>query len=146
MTLYAYIKDTPNSNQSACTDPTCTSTWMPFLTKGTPVVGPNGAGSSLSSGSSTGSGSTTLVTGTPAMGTTTPTSGSSTGSTPDFSQLFNMGVDATLLGTITRPDGTTQVTYNGWPLYFFSGDNAAGDMNGMKWFIMPTHGYKYVTK
>ena len=29
-----------------------------------------------------------------------------------------------------RTDGTTQVTYNDWPLYLFSGDAAAGDTNG----------------
>jgi predicted lipoprotein with Yx(FWY)xxD motif len=40
------------------------------------------------------------------------------------------GVDATLLGTITRDDGSTQVTYNGWPLYLFHEDMAAGDTNG----------------
>ena len=36
------------------------------------------------------------------------------------------------LGTITRADdGTLQVTYNGLPLYFFSGDKAPGDANGV---------------
>jgi predicted lipoprotein with Yx(FWY)xxD motif len=35
------------------------------------------------------------------------------------------------LGTITRDDGTLQVTYNGLPLYFFSGDKAPGDSNGV---------------
>jgi predicted lipoprotein with Yx(FWY)xxD motif len=40
------------------------------------------------------------------------------------------GVDETLLGTITRDDGTLQVTYNGWPLYLYAGDTAAGDTNG----------------
>jgi predicted lipoprotein with Yx(FWY)xxD motif len=35
------------------------------------------------------------------------------------------------LGTITRADnGSLQVSYNGLPLYFFSGDKAAGDTNG----------------
>jgi predicted lipoprotein with Yx(FWY)xxD motif len=35
------------------------------------------------------------------------------------------------LGTITRSDnGALQVTYNGQPLYFYSGDNAPGDTNG----------------
>ena len=40
------------------------------------------------------------------------------------------GVTGTL-GTITRDDGTTQVTYNGLPLYFFSNDKAPGDANGV---------------
>jgi predicted lipoprotein with Yx(FWY)xxD motif len=35
------------------------------------------------------------------------------------------------LGTITRDDGSTQVTYNGLPLYFFSNDHAPGDTNGI---------------
>jgi predicted lipoprotein with Yx(FWY)xxD motif len=39
------------------------------------------------------------------------------------------GVSGTL-GTITRDDGTTQVTYNGRPLYHYSGDSAPGDTNG----------------
>jgi predicted lipoprotein with Yx(FWY)xxD motif len=34
------------------------------------------------------------------------------------------------IGTITRDDGSTQVTYNGAPLYYFAGDEAAGDSNG----------------
>ncbi|HEU5372442.1 MAG TPA: hypothetical protein VFU51_08655 [Gaiellaceae bacterium] len=32
------------------------------------------------------------------------------------------GIDQNALGTIVRPDGTHQVTYNGQPLYLFSGD------------------------
>jgi predicted lipoprotein with Yx(FWY)xxD motif len=35
------------------------------------------------------------------------------------------------LGTFTRSDdGKLQVTYNGKPLYYFAGDQAAGDTNG----------------
>jgi predicted lipoprotein with Yx(FWY)xxD motif len=40
------------------------------------------------------------------------------------------GVAGTL-GTITRDDGTLQVTYNGLPLYFFKNDAAPGDANGV---------------
>jgi len=34
------------------------------------------------------------------------------------------------LATLTRSDGGIQVTYNGMPLYYFSGDSAAGQTNG----------------
>jgi len=34
------------------------------------------------------------------------------------------------LGTATRDDGSLQVTLDGWPLYYFAGDVAAGDTNG----------------
>lgn len=34
------------------------------------------------------------------------------------------------LGTITRDDGTTQLTVNGWPAYTYAGDSGAGDASG----------------
>jgi predicted lipoprotein with Yx(FWY)xxD motif len=34
------------------------------------------------------------------------------------------------VGTITLADGTKQVTLNGWPLYTFASDSAAGDVSG----------------
>jgi predicted lipoprotein with Yx(FWY)xxD motif len=34
------------------------------------------------------------------------------------------------LGTLTRPDGATQVTYGGLPLYYWQGDTKAGDATG----------------
>jgi predicted lipoprotein with Yx(FWY)xxD motif len=34
------------------------------------------------------------------------------------------------LGTIERPNGKTQVTFKGLPLYSFAGDSKAGDVNG----------------
>jgi predicted lipoprotein with Yx(FWY)xxD motif len=40
------------------------------------------------------------------------------------------GTGAARLGTVKRPDGTTQVTYAGHPLYEFGGDKAPGDANG----------------
>jgi predicted lipoprotein with Yx(FWY)xxD motif len=40
------------------------------------------------------------------------------------------GVTATALGTIKRPDGGTQVTYNKMPLYLFTGDTSPGQATG----------------
>ena len=39
------------------------------------------------------------------------------------------GVTATL-GTADATDGTTMLTVNGFPAYYFAGDSAAGDTNG----------------
>lgn len=52
--------------------------------------------------------------------------------------------DAALLGTTERDDGTSQVTYNDWPLYHFSGDQAPGDTNGQGisdvWYVVSPNG------
>jgi predicted lipoprotein with Yx(FWY)xxD motif len=40
------------------------------------------------------------------------------------------GVQTSMLGTIKRSDGTTQVTYAGWPLYTFVEDKKPGEDNG----------------
>ncbi len=60
--------------------------------------------------------------------------------------VAGMGVDASKFGTTTRKDGTTQVTYNGWPLYYFAKDKAPGDVNGQNigsvWFVVSPTGDK----
>jgi hypothetical protein len=57
------------------------------------------------------------------------------------------GAKASDLGTITRSDGTKQVTYDGHPLYYFVGDSAAGQTNGQgsdnfgaKWWLVAPSG------
>ena len=40
------------------------------------------------------------------------------------------GVNAAKLGTVNRGHGALQVTYSGKPLYWFSGDKAAGQVHG----------------
>jgi len=57
------------------------------------------------------------------------------------------GAKASELGTITRSDGTKQVTYDGHPLYYFAGDTGAGqdsgqgsDSFGAKWWLVAPSG------
>jgi len=59
------------------------------------------------------------------------------------------GVDQSLLGTTKRADGTTQVTYNGHPLYYYEGDKGPGtalgqDVSafGAKWYVLSAKGSK----
>ena len=59
------------------------------------------------------------------------------------------GVDGGLFGTSERTDGTTQVTYNGWPLYYFKSDSKAGDLKGQGvqdvWYILSPKGEMITT-
>ncbi len=41
-----------------------------------------------------------------------------------------VGATASIVATSARSDGRPQVTYNGHPLYLFSGDQKSGDTNG----------------
>jgi len=50
------------------------------------------------------------------------------------------GLNVSSFGTITRTDGTKQITYEGRPLYYYSGDKAVGQTNGQNkdgtWFVV----------
>lgn len=56
------------------------------------------------------------------------------------------GVDRGLVGTITRADGSTQVTLKGWPLYRYIGDTKPGQWKGQgvggTWFVVAPDGKK----
>ena len=62
------------------------------------------------------------------------------------------GVSQALLGTITRPDGTMQLTYNGHPLYYFTADTAGRTARGQgvkafgaEWYVVGAGGSKIDT-
>ena len=52
--------------------------------------------------------------------------------------------DDAMLATAQHPSGTTQATYNGWPLYRFANDQAPGDTNGQGlndvWYVIGPEG------
>ncbi len=57
------------------------------------------------------------------------------------------GITASLLGTTKRADGTTEVTYNGHPLYYFARDSKPGDTSGQnvdafgaEWYVLSPAG------
>jgi predicted lipoprotein with Yx(FWY)xxD motif len=59
------------------------------------------------------------------------------------------GVKAAKLGITKRGDGTTEVTYNGHPLYFYAGDSTPGQTNGQglnqfgaEWYVLSAKGDK----
>lgn len=55
------------------------------------------------------------------------------------------GITGTV-GTITTADGKKQVTLDGWPLYYYTGDGGAGDVNGQGiqgiWWALTAKGAK----
>ncbi|MGZ3588521.1 MAG: COG4315 family predicted lipoprotein [Candidatus Limnocylindrales bacterium] len=111
----------------------------------TPAASPVGSGAAVTVATSpsigqylTGPGGRTLyVFGNDPMGATTSacTSATCVANWPPFALgtgeqvAAAAGVGGTF-ATITGERGRTQVTYNGRPLYFFAGDQAAGDTNG----------------
>ncbi|MBB4980911.1 COG4315 family predicted lipoprotein [Streptomyces nymphaeiformis] len=64
-----------------------------------------------------------------------------TGSSP---ATAGRGVEAGLLRDERRPGGAVHVAYGDWPLYYYVGDDAAGDVNGQgldgEWFAVSPDG------
>jgi predicted lipoprotein with Yx(FWY)xxD motif len=84
-------------------------------------------------------------------GSTSVCTGACTGAWPPVTATGTPTVSgsatASDLGTTTRSDGTKQVTYDGHPLYYFSGDSGAGtasgqgsDSFGAKWWLVAPSG------
>ncbi len=60
------------------------------------------------------------------------------------SDALPAGLDASVFSVVTHPDGSNQLAAGGWPLYYFAGDAAAGDINGQgsggNWFLAAPNG------
>jgi predicted lipoprotein with Yx(FWY)xxD motif len=61
--------------------------------------------------------------------------------------IAGAGVNASLLGTLKRRDGTLEVTYAGHPLYYFISDKKPGDLTGQgvdafgaPWYVVAPSG------
>ncbi len=63
------------------------------------------------------------------------------------------GLDRSQLSSVVRKDGGKQLTYAGWPLYYFSRDTAPGDTSGQdvtgfggEWFLLAPNGAPITTE
>jgi predicted lipoprotein with Yx(FWY)xxD motif len=63
--------------------------------------------------------------------------------------IAGAGVNAALLATSPRPDGTMQLTYNGHPLYYYDDDHGPGTTAGQgessfgaNWYLLTPAGLK----
>ena len=69
---------------------------------------------------------------------------------PPLTASINQGGEGTsvdLIGTMERDDGSTQVTYNGWPLYYYAKDVNPSDTLGQEiedfgaeWYLLTPSG------
>ena len=143
MSLYLFTNDTQDSGTSTCTGD-CLVDW-PALTCNAIGAGNDNSNTNANSNTNTNTNSNDNSNTNSNSNTNTNdnTNGTTTGDC-STEAMAGEGVDATLLGTITRDDGSTQVTYNGWPLYYFHEDAAAGDTNGQGlggvWFLVSPEG------
>lgn len=54
------------------------------------------------------------------------------------------GVDPGAVTVVERPDGSAQLAYHGWPLYFYAADRSPGDVTGQGvgglWYVLGADG------
>lgn len=67
----------------------------------------------------------------------------------DQPRMTTQALDPQKVGTIERRDGSKQVTYGGWPLYYFVKDEGRGDVEGQDvhgfgggWYLISPAGQK----
>jgi predicted lipoprotein with Yx(FWY)xxD motif len=145
---------------SACGSSASSSSSTPATTA--PAAGGSSAAASSGSGSTvnmttingtavvTDSSGKTLYWFAPDTSTTSKCTGSCATFWPPVKGPVTAGSGVTgTLSTITRPDGTTQATYDGHPLYTYVGDTAAGqakgnglNLSGGLWYEMTVSGAK----
>ena len=147
LSLYLFMNDTQDSGTSTCTAD-CLVEW-PALTCAAAGAGNDNSNTNANANGNSNTnteGNTNSNDNTNANANTNDNTNGTTGTRGECSSetMAGEGVDATLLGTITRDDGSTQVTYNGWPLYYFQDDAAPGDTNGQGldgvWFLVSPEG------
>ncbi|MCX5213832.1 hypothetical protein OG689_31955 [Kitasatospora sp. NBC_00240] len=65
---------------------------------------------------------------------------------PAGSDVGVKGIDSKLVGTVTRADGSKQLTLGGWPVYRYAPDTKPGDTKGQgvggTWFVITPDGKK----
>jgi predicted lipoprotein with Yx(FWY)xxD motif len=126
---------------------------------GAPAAGSTGSSGGLTITTASASGQTFLTDGTghavylwvKDTGDASQCSGACAGAWPPVTTKGTLtasgSADASDLGTITRSDGTKQVTYKGHPLYYFVADSAPGEAKGQgndgfgaKWWLVSPAG------
>ena len=161
--VLAVLAGCGSSSPKSSTAPTSTTSSAPATTSAPTTAAPataapSAAGAALKVGTPKFSGALTDSTGkslymfTADTGSTSTCAGACASAWPPFTTTGTpsiTGGDMAKLGTTTRADGTTQITYNGHPLYYFSGDAKPGDTNGegskafgAEWYLIGTDGNK----
>jgi len=128
ITLTACSSSSKSSSPATSAAPTPT-TAAPASAKTTVSIGTTTLGQVLVNGA----GKTAYIYDKDSVGTTKCTDACATVWPPlavTGTATYGTGLAASMFSTITRPDGTKQLTVNGAPLYTYSGDTKTGDTTG----------------